>query len=156
MSPLDAFRIALRAIFANRLRSALTSLGLIIGVSSVIVLIAVGQGTQNIMLVSVTERTREIGIRRAVGATAGDIVKQFVTEALTLSLFGGIVGIAIGIGGSLALDGRELGGQEMTTLVQPWSIAAAFLVAAVVGFASGSYPAYRATTVDPIAALRNE
>ncbi|MYE47482.1 MAG: ABC transporter permease, partial [Chloroflexi bacterium] len=85
-----------------------------------------------------------------------DIVKQFVTEALTLSLFGGVVGIAIGIGASFALDGRELGGQEMTTLIQPWSIAMAFLVAAGVGFASGSYPAYRATTVDPIAALRNE
>ena len=83
-------------------------------------------------------------------------MKQFVTEALTLSLFGGLVGTAVGIGGSLAVDGRELGGQEMTMLIQPWSIAAAFLVAAGVGLASGSYPAYRATTVDPIAALRNE
>ncbi len=132
------------------------TLSILLGSIAGISLLVGGIGVMNIMLVSVTERTREIGIRRAVGATAGDIVKQFVTEALTLSLFGGIVGIAIGIGGSLALDGRELGGQEMTTLVQPWSIAAAFLVAAVVGFASGSYPAYRATTVDPIAALRNE
>ena len=110
----------------------------------------------NIMLVSVTERTHEIGIRRAVGASASDIVQQFVTEALTLSLFGGLVGIGIGIGASLAIDGRELGGQAMTTVIQPWSIAAAFAVAAGVGFASGSYPAYRATAVDPIAALRNE
>ena len=83
-------------------------------------------------------------------------MKQFVTEALTLGLFGGLVGTAVGIVGSLAVDGRELGGQEMTMLIQPWSIAAAFLVAAGVGLASGSYPAYRATTVDPIAALRNE
>ena len=83
-------------------------------------------------------------------------MKQFVTEVLTLGLFGGLVGTAVGIGGSLAVDGRELGGQEMTMLIQPWSIAAAFLVAAGVGLASGSYPAYRATTVDPIAALRNE
>ena len=132
------------------------TLSLLLGSIAGISLLVGGIGVMNIMLVSVTERTREIGIRRAVGATAGDIVKQFVTEALTLSLFGGVVGIAIGIGGSLALDGRELGGQEMTTLIQPWSIAAAFLVAAGVGFASGSYPAYRATTVDPIAALRNE
>ncbi|MYI86126.1 MAG: FtsX-like permease family protein, partial [Dehalococcoidia bacterium] len=132
------------------------TLSILLGSIAGISLLVGGIGVMNIMLVSVTERTREIGIRRAVGATAGDIVKQFVTEALTLSLFGGVVGIAIGIGASLALDGRELGGQEMTTLIQPWSIAMAFLVAAGVGFASGSYPAYRATTVDPIAALRNE
>ena len=132
------------------------TLSILLGSIAGISLLVGGIGVMNIMLVSVTERTREIGIRRAVGATAGDIVKQFVTEALTLSLFGGIVGIAIGIGASFALDGRELGGQEMTTLIQPWSIAMAFLVAAGVGFASGSYPAYRATTVDPIAALRNE
>ena len=132
------------------------TLSILLGSIAGISLLVGGIGVMNIMLVSVTERTREIGIRRAVGATAGDIVKQFVSEALALSLFGGVVGIAIGVGGSLALDGRELGGQAMTTLIQPWSIAAAFLVAAVVGFASGSYPAYRATVVDPIAALRNE
>ena len=108
------------------------------------------------MLVSVTERTREIGIRRAVGATTGDIVKQFVTESLTLSLFGGLAGIALGVGAALAVDGNEVGGQVMTTVIQPWSIAAAFVVAAGVGLASGSYPAYRATAIDPIAALRNE
>ena len=127
-------------------------LGSIAGVS----LLVGGIGVMNIMLVSVTERTREIGIRRAVGATGGDIVKQFVIEALTLCLLGGLAGIAIGIGVSLAVDGRELGGQQMTMLIQPWSIAAAFFVAVAVGLASGSYPAYRATTVDPIAALRNE
>ncbi|MDE2668565.1 MAG: ABC transporter permease [Chloroflexota bacterium] len=132
------------------------TLSILLGSIAGISLLVGGIGVMNIMLVSVTERTREIGIRRAVGATAGDIVKQFVTEALTLSLFGGIVGIATGVGASFALDGRELGGQEMTTLIQPWSIAMAFFVAAGVGFASGSYPAYRATTVDPIAALRNE
>jgi putative ABC transport system permease protein len=127
-------------------------LGSIAGIS----LLVGGIGVMNIMLVSVTERTREIGIRRAVGASAGDIVKQFVTEALTLSLFGGLVGIGVGIGVSLIIDGREIGGQTMPTVIQPWSIVAAFAVAAGVGFASGSYPAYRATAVDPIAALRNE
>lgn len=127
-------------------------LGSIAGIS----LLVGGIGVMNIMLVSVTERTREIGIRRAVGASASDIVKQFVTEALTLSLFGGLVGIGVGIGASLIIDGREIGGQEMTTVIQPWSIVAAFVVAAGVGFASGSYPAYRATAVDPISALRNE
>ncbi len=80
--------------------------------------------------------------------------KRRAAEALVR--VGGVVGIAIGSGVSLAVDGREFGGQELTMLIQPWSIAAAFLVAAGVGLASGSYPAYRATTVDPIAALRNE
>ena len=132
------------------------TLSILLGSIAGISLLVGGIGVMNIMLVSVTERAREIGIRRAVGARARDIVKQFVTEAMALSLFGGLLGIAIGVGISLAVDGREVGGQELTMLVQPWSIAAAFLVAAGVGLASGSYPAYRATTVDPIAALRTE
>ena len=132
------------------------TLSILLGSIAGISLLVGGIGVMNIMLVSVTERTREIGIRRAVGATTRDIVMQFVAEALMLSIFGGIVGIAIGVGSAIAVNGRELGGQEMVTLIQPWSIAAAFLVAAGVGFASGSYPAYRATTIDPVAALRNE
>ena len=132
------------------------TLSILLGSIAGISLLVGGIGVMNIMLVSVTERTREIGIRRAVGATTRDIVMQFVTEALMLSIFGGIVGIAIGVGASIAVNGRELGGQEMVTLIQPWSIAAAFFVAAGVGLASGSYPAYRATVVDPVTALRNE
>ena len=132
------------------------TLSILLGSIAGISLVVGGIGVMNIMLVSVTERTREIGIRRAVGATSRDIVVQFVAEALMLSIFGGIVGIAIGVGASLAINGRELGGQEMVTLVQPWSIAAAFVVAAGVGFISGSYPAYRATVIDPVAALRTE
>lgn len=132
------------------------TLSILLGSIAGISLLVGGIGVMNIMLVSVTERTREIGIRRAVGATTRDIVVQFVAEALMLSVFGGIVGIAIGVGASLAINGRELGGQEMVTLIQPWSIAAAFVVAAGVGFISGSYPAYRATVIDPVVALRNE
>ena len=132
------------------------TLSILLGSIAGISLLVGGIGVMNIMLVSVTERTREIGIRRAVGATTRDIVMQFVAEALMLSIFGGIAGIAMGVGAALAINGQELGGQEMVTLIRPWSIAAAFLVAAGVGFASGSYPAYRATTIDPVAALRNE
>ena len=132
------------------------TLSILLGSIAGISLLVGGIGVMNIMLDSVTERTRKIGIRRAVGATTRDTVMQFVAEALMLSIFGGIVGIAIGVGASVAVNGRELGGQEMVTLIQPWSIAAAFLVAAGVGFASGSYPAYRATTIDPVVALRNE
>ena len=132
------------------------TLSILLGSIAGISLLVGGIGVMNIMLVSVTERTREIGIRRAVGATTRDIVMQFVAEALMLSVFGGIVGIGIGVGASIGVNGRELGEQEMVTLIQPWSIAAAFLVAAGVGFASGSYPAYRATVIDPVVALRNE
>ena len=132
------------------------TLSILLGSIAGISLVVGGIGVMNIMLVSVTERTREIGIRRAVGATTRDIVMQFVTESLMLSIFGGIVGIIIGVGAAIAVNGRELGGQEMVTLIQPWSIAAAFFVAAGVGLASGSYPAYRATVIDPVVALRNE
>jgi putative ABC transport system permease protein len=132
------------------------TLSILLGSIAGISLLVGGIGVMNIMLVSVTERTREIGIRRAVGATSGDVLMQFVAEAVTLSLFGGIVGVMLGTGVSLIVDGREVGGQAMTTVIQPWSIALAFAVAALVGLASGSYPAYRATSIDPIAALRNE
>ncbi len=132
------------------------TLSILLGSIAGISLLVGGIGVMNIMLVSVTERTREIGIRRAVGATAADIVTQFVTEALTLSLLGGLAGIVIGIGASLLVDGQTIGDQEMTTVIQAWSIAAAFGVAAGIGFLSGIYPAWRATVVDPIAALRNE
>ena len=132
------------------------TLSILLGSIAGISLLVGGIGVMNIMLVSVTERTREIGIRRAVGATAGDIVTQFVTEALTLSLLGGLAGVVIGIGASLLVDGQTVGEQEMTTVIQAWSIAAAFGVAAGIGLLSGIYPAWRATVIDPIAALRNE
>ena len=132
------------------------TLSILLGSIAGISLLVGGIGVMNIMLVSVTERTREIGIRRAVGATAGDIVTQFVTEALTLSLLGGLAGVVIGIGASLLVDGQTVGEQEMTTVIEAWSIAAAFGVAAVIGLLSGIYPAWRATVIDPIVALRNE
>jgi putative ABC transport system permease protein len=132
------------------------ALSVLLGSVAGISLLVGGIGVMNIMLVSVTERTREIGIRRAVGATGSDVIRQFIAEAVTLSLLGALAGIVIGVGVAWAVDGRELGGQAMTTVVQPWSIAAAVAVAAIVGFASGSYPAYRATLLDPIVALRSE
>ena len=132
------------------------TLSILLGSIAGISLLVGGIGVMNIMLVSVTERTREIGIRRAVGATATDIVNQFVTEALALSVFGGVIGIVLGVVASLLVDGRTVGDQEMTTVIQAWSIAAAFGVSAGIGLLSGLYPAWRATVIDPIAALRNE
>ncbi len=132
------------------------TLSILLGSIAGISLVVGGIGVMNIMLVSVTERTREIGIRRAVGARAKDIITQFVTEALALCIGGGILGILIGVGVAVGINGREIAGSPMTTVIQPWSIAVAFFVSAGIGAASGSYPAYRASRLDPIAALRNE
>jgi len=115
-------------------------------------LIVGGIGIMNIMLVSVTERTREIGIRQAVGATPADIRLQFLTEALMLSIVGGLIGMVIGIGGAY-LFGTLSG---MRTVVQPASILLAFGSAAIVGAFFGYYPANQAAQLDPIEALRYE
>lgn len=132
------------------------TLSILLGSIAGISLVVGGIGVMNIMLVSVTERTREIGIRRAVGARAKDIIIQFVTEALALCVGGGLLGIAVGIGLSVGIDGRTIAGSNMSTVVQPWSVAVAFAVSAGIGALSGSYPAYRASRLDPITALRNE
>ena len=106
----------------------------------------------NIMLVSVTERTREIGIRMAVGARAADILVQFLMEAVTLSAIGGLIGIGTGDGGSMAIC--EVGNMpSLTPLV--W-IVAAFVSSALIGVAFGFYPAWKASRLDPIDALRYE
>jgi putative ABC transport system permease protein len=123
-------------------------LGWVAGVS----LIVGGIGIMNIMLVSVTERTREIGIRQAVGATPNDVRWQFLTEALLLSLVGGMIGVLLGVVGSYAYG--EVG--EMPTVVLPGSVLLAFGSAAAVGAFFGFYPANKAAQLDPIEALRHE
>ena len=123
-------------------------LGWVAGVS----LVVGGIGIMNIMLVSVTERTREIGIRQAVGATPTDIRLQFLAEALLLSLVGGVMGVLAGVGGS-SLFGA-LG--DLRTVVAPVSILVAFASAAAVGIFFGYYPANKAAQLDPIEALRHE
>ncbi len=115
-------------------------------------LIVGGIGIMNIMLVSVTERTREVGIRQAVGAAPNDIRWQFLTEALLLSLVGGLLGVLVGVGGSYAFG--EFG--DMPTVVVPSSIMLAFISSAVVGIFFGYYPANKAAQLDPIEALRYE
>jgi putative ABC transport system permease protein len=120
-------------------------------VASVSLLVG-GIGIMNIMLVSVTERTREIGIRQSMGATPSDIRMQFLTEALILSLIGGVIGILSGIGGSWIFG--QTGG--MRTVILPQSIALAFVSAAAVGIFFGFIPANKAARLDPIVALRHE
>jgi len=111
-----------------------------------------GIGIMNIMLVSVTERTREIGIRQALGATPSDIRWQFLTEALVLSLVGGLIGVAAGVGGSWLFN--QLG--QMRTVVVTNSILLAFGSSAAVGIFFGFYPANKAARLDPIEAVRHE
>ncbi len=115
-------------------------------------LVVGGIGIMNIMLVSVTERTREIGIRQSVGATPNDIRLQFLTEALMLSLVGGLIGVAAGIGGSYLFGATS----DMRTVIVPGSILLAFGSAAGVGIFFGFYPANKAARLDPIDALRHE
>jgi len=126
----------------NLLLAAVASISLIVG----------GIGIMNIMLVSVTERTREIGLRMAVGAKGRDILLQFLIEAVTLSLIGGVIGIVFGLCGSyiIAMIGNS------PAIVQPYSILLAFGFAAAVGVFFGFYPARKAALLDPIEALRYE
>jgi putative ABC transport system permease protein len=111
-----------------------------------------GIGIMNIMLVSVTERTREIGIRQSVGATPTDIRMQFLTEALMLSLVGGLIGAFAGVGGSILFGATG----DMRTVIVPVSILLAFGSAAAVGIFFGFFPANKAAQLDPIEALRHE
>jgi len=124
---------------------------LLAAVASVSLLVG-GIGIMNIMLVSVTERTREIGLRMAVGARAGDILRQFLVEAVTLSLIGGLLGIALGLAGSLAI-GQFAGWR---TSLSPASVVLAVGFAAAIGIFFGFYPARKASRLLPIEALRYE
>jgi putative ABC transport system permease protein len=124
---------------------------LLAAIASVSLLVG-GIGIMNIMLVSVTERTREIGLRMAVGARARDILTQFLVEAVTLSLIGGVIGIALGVGGSNAISTLA----EWRTVLAPSAILLAFGFAAAIGIFFGFYPARKASRLDPIEALRYE
>jgi len=128
-----------------------TMTALLAGVA-VISLVVGGIGIMNIMLVSVTERTREIGIRMAIGAQGQDILLQFLVEAVTLGVAGGIIGIGFGIGASKVLAYYN----KWQTLIPPEWVLYAFIFSAAVGIFFGFYPARKASRLDPIDALRYE
>jgi putative ABC transport system permease protein len=122
--------------------TALPAVGLVVG----------GLVIMNIMLVAVAERTREIGIRKALGARRRDILSQFLVEAATLSTFGAMIGIALGLASAALISANT----PLPAAVAPWSLVAATLLGTVVGIVSGVYPARRASRLDPIEALRQE
>jgi putative ABC transport system permease protein len=125
---------------------------LILGAIAGISLIVGGIGIMNIMLASVTERTREIGIRRALGAKQRDISLQFLVETLVLSCGGGLIGIIVGVTLAYTLRSKFIG---IPTVIEPWAVLVAFSVSVFVGLLSGLYPARRAARLDPIEALRH-
>jgi putative ABC transport system permease protein len=121
------------------------------GIAAISLLVG-GIGVMNIMLVSVTERTREIGLRKAVGAKRKDILMQFLIESMILSLFGGIIGLILGVAGSIIIS--KIGGWPSVVTLN--SILLAFFFSAAVGIFFGIYPAKRASLLSPIDALRFE
>ena len=148
----DDFEIRSQADFLNAFSQTTQVFGLLLGGIATVSLLVGGIGIMNIMLVSVTERTREIGVRMAVGAKTGDVMRQFLAEAIALSLVGGVAGIVLGVVVSQTIT-HSLGWPVMITLA---SILIAFAFSAAVGIFFGWYPARKAANLDPIEALRYE
>ena len=149
MPKLDSATLEEMAGTLNRAGTTMTAL---LASIAAISLVVGGIGIMNIMLVSVTERTREIGLRLAVGARRREVLLQFLVEALVLSLLGGAAGVLAGIGAARGLTAL----MDWPTEVSTDAIALAFAIAAVVGIVFGYYPARRASRLDPIDALRRE
>ena len=148
----DDFILRTQKEFLQTAESVTEIFTMLLGSTAGISLLVGGIGVMNIMLVSVTERTREIGIRKALGARQQDILWQFVIEATVLTLAGGVAGIMLGVGGSFAISYFA----KWTTVVTPISVVLSFAVSIIVGLFFGIYPASRASKLDPVAALRSE
>ena len=148
----DSFVIDTSATFQNMLGKVLNNFGAVVASIASISLVVGGIVIMNIMLVSVTERTREIGVRKALGARRHDIMLQFLIESAVLALLGGVIGVILGVGGAKAVTLAI----AFPSSVAPWSILVALFVATAVGLFFGVYPAHKAAQLDPITALRAE
>jgi len=148
----DDFRIRNQSDYLSALGDTTQVFTLLLAGIAAVSLLVGGIGIMNIMLVSVTERTREIGVRKALGATRRTILTQFLMEAITLCLLGGIIGAAVGAGASIVL--RTSFG--WSTQIDPASMLLAFAFSGTVGIIFGVWPARRAARLDPIEALRYE
>ena len=148
----DDFSVRTLEEFATMLTSTTTTMTYLLASIAAVSLLVGGIGIMNIMLVSVTERTREIGLRLSVGARDIDVLLQFLVEAIVLSLAGGAVGVALGFAASWAIT--EL--MQWSTVVTTSAVAMSFGCAAAIGIFFGFYPARKAAALDPIEALRYE
>ncbi len=148
----DTFTVDSSATFQNLLGKIINSFGAVVASIAAVSLVIGGIVIMNIMLVSVTERTREIGVRKALGARRNDILLQFLIESATMSLIGGVLGVVTGISAAKIVTLAI----AFPSAVQVWSILVSLFVATAVGLFFGVYPAYKASQLDPITALRAE
>lgn len=149
----DDFQLDDFASFVEEAKGASKTMSLLLGVIGAVSLLVGGIGVMNIMLVSVTERTREIGIRMAIGATSADIRLQFLAEAVTLSCIGGLIGVVLGVGITLFVAAHS---SSIPAELSVWSIVLSVGFSAATGVFFGYYPAYKASKLTPIDALRYE
>lgn len=148
----DDFNIRSQQELSTMLNSTTDLMTTLLACIAGISLVVGGIGIMNIMYVSVTERTREIGLRMSVGARGVDILSQFLIEAILISITGGVIGVMIGIGASFAVKTLA----HWPIYIQPWSVALSFAVCTVTGVFFGWYPAKKAADLDPIEAIRYE
>ena len=148
----DDFNIRSQEEISSMMNSTMSTFTILLGSVAGISLLVGGIGIMNIMYVSVTERTREIGLRMSVGARGIDILNQFLIEAILLSVTGGIIGVILGVSLSLSLNAFL----HIATQIEPWSIIMSFAVCTFTGVFFGWYPAKKAAKLDPIEAIRHE
>ena len=141
------------AALAEQFRQIMSTVALMTFIVSCVGLLVGGVGVMNIMLMSVTERTHEIGVRKAIGARRSDVIRQFLTEAVVLTGLGGLAGVLVGVGAAAALP---LAFPSMPTSVPMWAVIVAVMMAMSVGLFFGMYPAVKASRLDPVEALRYE